>query len=511
MKNLGFALAAGLLLFSCGADSEETPQNPHEGLRGPFSQWPSAPPAPVASTPELVALGNRLYHETALSKTGDVSCASCHNLDTFGQDNLKVSPGTQGLLGKRSAPSTFNAFRQIAQFWDGRADSVETQSTMPMLTDVEHGLVSEDEIVGILAAEESYRADFARAFPDAAGDPLTADHVRAAIGAFERTLITVSPFDRWLDGDDKALSPAQLAGLQEFVQVGCTACHGTRAVGGSMFHKLGLVEEVGGDDSRPLCGYWARVRPLSLQSALPTQRGRDGSLPARWPFRYPRGDGFLYGPGAVGPRTQRRPSGLHHPLPAVPDGTTDRPRGHRLSATLPMKHLLSSILACSLPFASCGSPDPIPEAQAKAMSQELTKALIGELQRTMASDGPAAAITVCADLAPIKAKEIATDELSIRRIGTRARNAEKNTPTPAERKILDSLTPEAPTYTGVVDGEPKFFQGIFIPNATCLVCHGEKETIAAPVLDALAKRYPDDKAFGYSVGDLRGALVVERR
>ncbi|MEZ6005612.1 MAG: cytochrome c peroxidase [Planctomycetota bacterium] len=217
-------------------------------LRAPFQSWPNSPAAPVASTPEIVALGERLYHETALSKGGDVSCATCHALDNFGQDGKKVSSGTSGLLGKRNAPTSINAFRQFAQFWDGRADSVETQSTMPMLTDVEHGLVSEDQIVEILQGVGDYPAAFAKAFGASDQLALTADNVRAAIGAFERTLVTHSPFDAWLDGDDNALSAEQKKGLETFVASGCTMCHSGRAVGGGMFQKLGLVKAVETED-----------------------------------------------------------------------------------------------------------------------------------------------------------------------------------------------------------------------------------------------------------------------
>ena len=230
------------LMAACGSQTHETASV--EALRAPFRAWPNAPAPAIPGTPAMVALGERLYHETALSKSRDVSCATCHSLETFGQDNLPVSPGTTGLFGKRSAPSSFNAFRQIAQFWDGRADSVETQSTMPMLTDVEHGLVSEQEIVEKLKAEEGYEEAFRQAFPESVGDPIQADHVRAAIGAFERTLITVSPFDRWVEGDDDALTADQLAGLEEFVSVGCTICHSSRAVGGQMYQKLGLIKPV---------------------------------------------------------------------------------------------------------------------------------------------------------------------------------------------------------------------------------------------------------------------------
>ncbi|MCA9003111.1 MAG: c-type cytochrome, partial [Planctomycetes bacterium] len=180
------------------------------------------------------------------SATGDISCASCHSIDTFGQDNKAFSPGTQGQLGGRSAPSSFNAFRQVAQFWDGRAASVEEQSTMPMLADVEHGLTSEQQIVEILNGENGYKEAFAAAFSgqDSAEGPITADRVRAAIGAFERTLVTRSPFDDWVEGDDGALNEEQLAGLETFVDTGCVACHTTRSVGGHMFQKLGLVEPV---------------------------------------------------------------------------------------------------------------------------------------------------------------------------------------------------------------------------------------------------------------------------
>ncbi len=165
---------------------------------------------------------------------------------------------------------------------------------------------------------------------------------------------------------------------------------------------------------------------------------------------------------------------------------------------------------CLFPACSRGA-EPIPVEQAQAMTQELTKALMGELQSTMAAEGPAAAIRVCADLAPEKAQAIATEELTVRRVGTRVRNSKTNTPTAAEREVLAGLTPEQPTFSGQVDGHEVFIQGIFIPNAMCLVCHGEREAIPAEVRDALAQRYPDDQAVGYAVGDLRGALIVERR
>ncbi|MDF1836896.1 MAG: cytochrome c peroxidase [Planctomycetota bacterium] len=257
LRLLALVLPALILsLPACGTkDDGLTPvtESPGDALRSQFAGWPVGPDAPTVASEELVALGERLYHDKALSAGRDISCASCHSIDNFGQDNKAFSPGTGDRMGGRSTPSSFNAFRQIAQFWDGRAASVEEQSTMPMLTDVEHGLTSEQQIVEILRQERGYDTAFESAFPQSpgdvmGGDTITPDRVRTAIGAFERTLITHSPFDAWVEGDDGALTPKQKNGLQTFVSVGCTACHSTRSVGGHMFQKLGLVVPVESED-----------------------------------------------------------------------------------------------------------------------------------------------------------------------------------------------------------------------------------------------------------------------
>ncbi|MCA8941765.1 MAG: c-type cytochrome [Planctomycetes bacterium] len=205
-----------------------------------FGNWPNAPTVDGEPTPAKIALGDTLYHEKRLSRHGDISCASCHDLEKFGQDGLPTSPGTAGASGKRNAPTTFDAFRQFAQFWDFRAATVEEQSTMPMTTDVEHGLTGDQEIEAILRGIPEYSASFAAAFPGQA-QPITADNVRAAIGAFERTLVTRSRFDHFLDGERDALSAAEQKGLATFIEAGCITCHKTRAVGGEIANKLGLV------------------------------------------------------------------------------------------------------------------------------------------------------------------------------------------------------------------------------------------------------------------------------
>jgi hypothetical protein len=108
------------------------------------------------------------------------------------------------------------------------------------------------------------------------------------------------------------------------------------------------------------------------------------------------------------------------------------------------------------------------------------------------------------------AKLAATDGYRIRRIGTRPRNTKTNTPTAAEWKVLQGLTAENPVFQGPIDGREVYMQAQFIPSPLCLTCHGNGDQIPKEVTEALAKLYPDDQATGYALGDLRGALIVER-
>ncbi len=204
-----------------------------------FGSEPTAPKVDNPPTPEKVALGRALYHATALSKNGNLSCASCHDLAKYGQDGKPTSPGSDGKQGARNSPTTLNAFRQIAQFWDLRAATVEDQAIMPVLNPIEHGVVDEAELVAKIKTKPELVAAFGKAFPGA-GDAVTAANFKLAVGAFERTLVTRSPFDEFLDGKNSALTTEQKWGVKTFIDVGCTTCHLTRLVGGNMFQKLGV-------------------------------------------------------------------------------------------------------------------------------------------------------------------------------------------------------------------------------------------------------------------------------
>lgn len=189
-----------------------------------------------------VALGRRLYHETVLSGNHNVSCNSCHPLNAYGVDGRALSVGDRGQLGGRNAPTVYNAAGHVAQFWDGRAATVEEQAKGPVLNPAEMAMPDSDAVLAHLRGSPEYVSAFRAAFPGER-EPVTYDNVGRAIGAFERGLVTPSRWDRYLGGDTTALSVAERRGLRTFVAVGCATCHNGPYVGGQTYQKLGLRAE----------------------------------------------------------------------------------------------------------------------------------------------------------------------------------------------------------------------------------------------------------------------------
>jgi cytochrome c peroxidase len=188
-----------------------------------------------------VDLGRQLYYDTRLSKNHDIACNSCHPLDRFGADGEPTSPGHRGQRGGRNSPTVYNAALHIAQFWDGREPDVEAQAKGPVLNPVEMAMPSETAVVAVLKSIPGYGPSFANAFPGTA-DPITYDNMAAAIGAFERGLLTPAPVDRFIAGDDAALAADARRGFTLFLQNGCVSCHAGPAIGGGMYRKIGLVK-----------------------------------------------------------------------------------------------------------------------------------------------------------------------------------------------------------------------------------------------------------------------------
>jgi cytochrome c peroxidase len=192
-------------------------------------------------SPELVSLGRRLFFENQLSADANMSCSTCHNVAKDGADEHKFSPGHKMVAVGRNSPTVFNAAGQVAQFWDGRAATVEEQALGPILAAGEMAMPNAEAVVAVLRADPTYVTQFASAFPGSA-DPLTFENVGVAIGAYERTLVTHSKWDAFLKGDDTALTNDEKRGLNTFMEVGCTACHNGALLGGASFMKLGAVE-----------------------------------------------------------------------------------------------------------------------------------------------------------------------------------------------------------------------------------------------------------------------------
>ena len=198
-----------------------------------------APANPI--TDDKVALGKTLYFENRLSKNQDLSCNSCHDLAKYGVDNEKTSKGHKGQLGDRNSPTTFHAAGHIKQFWDGREATIEDQALKPVQNPVEMALKDEKAIETVLRSIPGYAPIFKKAFPDDK-EPVTAANAAKAIGAFERTLVTPSRFDKFLGGEATALTEEEKAGLAKFLDVGCATCHQGKFVGGSQFEKLGKAK-----------------------------------------------------------------------------------------------------------------------------------------------------------------------------------------------------------------------------------------------------------------------------
>ncbi len=193
-------------------------------------QWEALPkqapsPADNPQTAAKVELGKTLFFDPRLSEHGTLSCNSCHNVMGGGDDNRPNSIGMHDARGGRSAPSVWNAAFLSAQFWDGRAATLEDQAKGPITNPIEMGMSDAKVAIERLQAIPDYLPLFKAAFPESR-EPLTMDNVAKAIAAYERTLITPdTPYDRYVRGDKKALDAQQLRGMQTFAEVGCNACH----------------------------------------------------------------------------------------------------------------------------------------------------------------------------------------------------------------------------------------------------------------------------------------------
>lgn len=236
-----------VLLVSTALATAATADDLRDAALDQFKPLPSTVPAvkdnPV--TPAKIDLGKALFFDPRLSASGVFSCYSCHNLTTGGDDNMETSVGHGWQKGPRNAPTVLNAVLNEAQFWDGRAADLAAQAKGPIQAGVEMANTP-GNVEATLRSMPAYVTAFAAAFPDEK-DPVHFDNMAKAIEAFEATLITPAPFDAFLNGDDAALTADARAGLQLFMDKGCSACHSGVNVGGHGYYPFGLIERPGSE------------------------------------------------------------------------------------------------------------------------------------------------------------------------------------------------------------------------------------------------------------------------
>jgi cytochrome c peroxidase len=192
--------------------------------------------------PERVALGGMLFFDPRISLDGTVSCARCHLPSLYGTDGLAKAIGVKDRENPRNAPTVLNAALKFVAHWRGDRKNVEDQATKALIGPPSFGQPDFTTAMTRIKAINEYPDLFHKAFPDAQ-DPITPENWGLAIGAYERTLVTPSPFDAYLKGDVHALSPQAEAGLQKFMAIGCSSCHNGVGIGGGMYQKFGLVED----------------------------------------------------------------------------------------------------------------------------------------------------------------------------------------------------------------------------------------------------------------------------
>jgi cytochrome c peroxidase len=211
-------------------------------LRGMRGQQSAIRPIPALASAELksgkVLLGERLFNDPRLSADSTVSCASCHLFQgSGGADGRAVSLGVGGAAGEFNAPTVFNSVFNFRQFWDGRAADLTEQITGPLLSPVE---MASSWAIAIrrLGENPAYREAFRKEYDGEISERTIAD----AIVRYETTLITPdAPFDRYLGGDDRAISAEALEGYRRFSDYGCISCHQGINIGANFFQRFGVM------------------------------------------------------------------------------------------------------------------------------------------------------------------------------------------------------------------------------------------------------------------------------
>ena len=255
MSQMKWALIILAAVAVAGCTKKETPaptaekavtvaeDKPDVGLVEPLKPLPNS----VNVNMEKVLLGRSLFHDTLLSGDGTVACVTCHSLEHGGAEPRKTSTGIRGQVGPINSPTVLNSGYNFVQFWDGRAKDLQDQAAGPVENPIEMG-AKWSNVVKRLRQNAEYAATFGKLYEDG----VTKDNATDAIAEYEKSLITPSRFDKFLLGDDTAITDAEKKGYATFKEVGCTACHNGIIAGGAMFQKMGLVKDYFADRGTPV-------------------------------------------------------------------------------------------------------------------------------------------------------------------------------------------------------------------------------------------------------------------
>jgi cytochrome c peroxidase len=194
--------------------------------------------ASSSASPE-VTLGRALFWDTRVSSNGNTACASCHLASSWGADPRPASIEASGMPTSRNSPTVFNAMVQPGLRWLADRKTGANQAEGSLTGSL--GFASKELAVARLK-DLGYAAAFAAAYPSDA-EPLTSGNYGRALQAYQATLATPAPFDRFLAGDNSALGEPQRKGLRAFMSTGCASCHNGALFGGAMLQKFGVVKD----------------------------------------------------------------------------------------------------------------------------------------------------------------------------------------------------------------------------------------------------------------------------
>jgi cytochrome c peroxidase len=231
-----------ILIFagtSTASDEDDNLLTQAKIIFGPLPQVILSEKNPV--TLEKVKLGKILFYETRISVDGTVSCARCHPFGFYAADGLKKAIGHDCQANPRNVPTVLNAAGQISAHWIGNRVDVEDQAKQSVTGPPSFGMPSYEAVEKKLKETKGYVPLFEKAFPGEK-NPINIDNFSKAVGAFERTLVTPSPFDAFIKGDQTMLTDPQKRGLKTFTETGCIMCHSGAYVGGQMYQKFGVFE-----------------------------------------------------------------------------------------------------------------------------------------------------------------------------------------------------------------------------------------------------------------------------